>query len=66
MKKRILRFPEVTGMLGVTRQCIYDMVARGDFPKPFKLTKQGRSVGWLESDINNWLETRVATTGSEE
>nr|WP_010597693.1 AlpA family phage regulatory protein [Rickettsiella massiliensis] len=33
------------------------MVAKGEFPKPIKLGK--RSVGWLESDVDAWIEACI-------
>lgn len=59
MTDRIMRFPEICNMLGVSRQSIYEMMNRGDFPPSFKLTKKGRAVGWFESDIKSWLDTRT-------
>ncbi|KLT73211.1 hypothetical protein PL75_04765 [Neisseria arctica] len=31
-----------------------------DMPKPFKLSANGRSVGWLESEIDAYIEKRAA------
>jgi len=35
------------------------MMAEGNFPKPVQLGK--RAVGWRESDIAAWLQSRVET-----
>jgi len=35
-------------------------MARGTFPKAIKLG--ARSVGWLESEINAWIEAQVAAS----
>ena len=35
---------------------IYAMMAEGQFPRPIKLGK--RAVGWFESAITRWLESR--------
>jgi prophage regulatory protein len=32
------------------------MMARGDFPRPVRLGI--RAVGWRESDVRDWLESR--------
>lgn len=56
MNDRIVRFPEVCKILGgVSRQAVYEMIKRGDLPRSFKISPNGRAVGWLESDINNYL-----------
>jgi prophage regulatory protein len=39
---------------------IYQMQAEGRFPKRIKLGE--RAVGWLESEVRDWLRTRVETS----
>lgn len=50
---RILRLPEVTQKIGLCKATIYNRVAAGVFPKQVRLG--GRSVGWLESDLDEWI-----------
>ena len=58
----ILRLPTVIERIGIGRSTIYDWInptsPRYDptFPKQKKLGKQ--SVGWIESEINDWLLQR--------
>ena len=52
----ILRRPAVERATGLGRSAIYDMVAKGLFPKPVRLT--AKAVGWLERDIAAWIESR--------
>ena len=54
MTKRFLRRPEVEARSGLSRSTIYAWMARGDFPKPVKLS--GRMVAWREQDIDDWLQ----------
>lgn len=54
----ILRLPEVQARTKLGRSTIYDAISRGDFPKPLKLG--ARAVGWAESEIAAWLESRKA------
>lgn len=59
MTNRIIRFPEVCKILGgVSRQTVYDMIKRGDFPPSFKITDKGRAVGWLDSEIQEFLNIK--------
>jgi prophage regulatory protein len=58
MVARILRRPEVETRTGLSRSTIYAMMADGTFPKPIRLGK--RAVGWRESDIAEWLESRTS------
>ena len=57
MTNRILRLPEVVGRTGIGRSTIYAKIADNDFPKPIKLGL--RSVGWLESDLEQWIINRI-------
>jgi prophage regulatory protein len=57
MSNEILRLPRVKIKAGLSRSSIYAAVAQGKFPKPIKL--QVRAVGWLESEIEEWIRERV-------
>lgn len=57
MTKIILRLPTVKIRTGLSRSTIYLRVSTGNFPKPISLG--GRAVGWLESDIEQWIETQI-------
>lgn len=53
---KFLPINNVCSLTSLGKSCIYDKISRGEFPKPRQLTK-GR-VGWLESDIESWIESR--------
>ena len=57
MTHTILRLPTVLNRTGLSRSSIYLRISNGEFTKPISLG--GRAVGWLESDINQWLADRV-------
>ena len=57
MMHTILRLPEVKRSTGLSRSTIYLRIAEGTFPKPVNLG--GRAVGWLEVDIQEWLQRRI-------
>lgn len=54
----ILRLPAVKNRTALSRSTIYKFIATTRFPKPVRLGP--RAVGWLESDIDAWIEDRVA------
>ncbi len=56
MNDAIKRLPAVKEFTGLGKTSIYDGVATGTFPAPVKISV--RAVGWLESDLIAWLETR--------
>ena len=57
MANTVLRLPLVKARTGLSRSTIYLRIAEGSFPKPVSLG--ARAVGWLESDIEQWLSSRV-------
>lgn len=56
---RIIRRKQVESMTGLSRSSIYLQMAKGGFPKPVSLGT--RSVGWIESEVSEWLMERIAT-----
>ena len=63
MTYNILRLPQVKIQTGLSRSAIYQRISDGNFPKQFDLG--GRAVGWLESEIQNWIKQRVAQSRFE-
>ena len=56
---RILRIPEVVKITGLSRTTIWRRVKSGDFPAPVRLGNLvTRSVGWRESQVKQWLDSR--------
>lgn len=53
----ILKINEVVQKCNLSRATIYKKVKEGTFPKQIKLSE--RSSGWLESEVNQWIESRV-------
>lgn len=51
---RVLSVKEVMDITSLGRTTIYRRVKSGAFPNSVDLG--GNRVGWLESDINTWLE----------
>ena len=54
---RILRLPAVKTRTGLSRSTIYHRIAQGTFPKSVSLG--ARAVGWLEAEIQEWLQRRI-------
>lgn len=52
-----LRRRQVEARTGLARSTIYQYVKDGVFPKPVPLGP--RAVGWLESDVNEWIAERL-------
>jgi prophage regulatory protein len=47
-----------------TRQWISKLIKDGAFPKPIKLG-QGHSVGFVESEIDEWIEKLISKRDEE-
>ena len=60
---RILRMKDLTQKLGLRPSTLYELIATGKFPAPFKLIPGGRASGWLESTVNAWLDERSGARG---
>ena len=64
--RRFLRRKEVEHITGLSKASLYRKAAVGEFPRPYDLSGCGRASGWLEEEVLNWIETRVAARkGSE-
>ena len=57
MMHNILRLPAVKTRTGLSRSTIYLRISDGGFPAPVSLG--GRAVGWIEAEIQAWLEERI-------
>jgi prophage regulatory protein len=59
MNHKHLRRPAVEALTGLSRSTIYDLMAKGAFPRPVRLTE--KAVAWPESAIVEWLAQRPTT-----
>ncbi len=58
MSNKIIRLPEVIKETGLSRSTIYLRMSKGDFPQSISLGD--RAVGWLQGEVNQWLEQRIS------
>jgi prophage regulatory protein len=58
MQTTILRLPDVKKRTGLSKSSIYLKIQQGDFPRPIALGI--KAVGWLEQEIQTWLEQQIA------
>lgn len=54
---QIWRHKKVMEQTGLGRSSIYKLIKEGSIPKPVPLGI--RAVGWLATEINAWIESRV-------
>lgn len=61
---RILRMPQMKALLGLSRSTIYDRLSSASprydptFPQQVRLGRA--AVGWLEAEVEAWIDKRVA------
>jgi prophage regulatory protein len=55
--EKLLRLSDVRDRVPYSRSTIYDLIKKGEFPKPISLGE--RAVAWVESDIDAWIQARV-------
>lgn len=60
MSHSILRLPAVKARVSLSRSTIYLRMSLGIFPKPVSLGV--RAVGWLETEIDQWLEQQIKSS----
>lgn len=56
-QEKILRLAEVINRTGLSRSSIYSYIKKKLFPSPVKIGE--RSVGWPESRIDDWVQSRI-------
>jgi len=54
----VLRRKQVETRTGLSRSTIYARIAAGLLPSPINLGG-GRAVGWLEAEIDQWVQSRI-------
>nr|VFJ75702.1 MAG: transcriptional regulator, AlpA family [Candidatus Kentron sp. FW] len=60
MATKIPRLPAVKARTGLSRSSIYLRISENRFPSPVSLG--GRAVGWIEADVDDWLNQRIQET----
>lgn len=60
MTTAILRLPTVMARVGLSRSTVYLRISQGTFPPPISLGN--RAVGWIEGEINDWLNQQIESS----
>ena len=54
---KVLKIKQVAAEINISVPQVYKLVSLGRFPKPIKLGERGS--GWLITEIDAWLQSRV-------
>ena len=63
--EKLLRWPEVQARVGFCKSYSYVLQKKGIFPKSIKLIEGGRAVGYLESEIDEFVNRRIKQSRGE-
>lgn len=59
---KLMRLKDVMNVTGLSRAYLYKLQAEGLFPQSVSLV--GRAVAWVESEVEDWIEERIAQRDS--
>jgi len=62
MSTELLRLPSVLRKTGHKKTILYELIKRGQFPRPIRLS--ARTVAWISDDIDKWIEERITAARS--
>ena len=57
MTSNVLRLPQVLARVGLSRSSVYARISDGSFPAPLAIGPRAR--GWLATDIDIWVDSRI-------
>ena len=57
IEQQFIRLSKVKEITSLSKSSIYRLISQGDFPKQIQIGK--RSVVWVRSDINNWINQKL-------
>ena len=60
---RFIRVREAIQKTGLSKSSIYDLMAQGQFPQTVRLG--GRSVAFVEDEVDAWMAQRIAARHAE-
>ena len=59
----LIRLSEVLRRVGYGKAWVYKLIAQNHFPKPVKIGT--RSIAFVESEVNEWINERIAESRKE-
>ena len=59
---QVIRLKEVQVRTGLGRSTLYKLLSEGSFPQ--SITLGARAVGWLSSEVDGWIQSKVEERNS--
>jgi prophage regulatory protein len=63
--RKLIRIKTVANLTSLSKSYIYELCKKGAFPSSIQLVPQGNSVAWVESEVEGWIEERIAERDQE-
>ena len=63
--RKLIRIKSVIELTGLSKSYIYALSDKGMFPKSIQLVPGGISVAWVESEIKEWIDSRIQERNQE-
>jgi prophage regulatory protein len=60
----IIKLPKVCELTGLSKSSIYEKMSNDEFPKSIAIST--RSVGWLLSEVNTFIQSKVVESRKED
>lgn len=64
MQNYLIRWPAVNEATNLSRSTAWRLEKEGKFPKRRQIS--AKAVGWLQSEVEAWIESRKVVGGSHE
>ena len=64
--KKLIRIKAVLDLTGLSKSYIYQLAGEGLFPKSVQLVPGGSSVSWVESEVLDWIDSRIQERDDKE
>ena len=59
--ERLLLWKSVHDRVGFSKQHMYVLLKKGEFPSPIKISEGGRLNAWREREIDGFIASRLST-----
>ena len=62
---KLIRIKGVSGLTNLSKSYIYQLCKEDLFPQSVQLVAGGTSVAWVESEVLDWIESRIQARDEE-
>ena len=63
-QERFIKIREVCDITTLSRAQVYKKINQGKFPPPVPLGEESRAVGWVASEIFEWMRQQIQLRGN--